>query len=254
MKTYKFFNSENEFRKSAELKGIAYINDRIERANEGQEYYKPFAEIEGCELAYVMEDCNLYMCIKWKGVMMRADIRYHFDDKTYALRLCNETDWQGINESKNGVSRSDMPQKVGKPTVKKLDQWREYLLDLRRREEESRDHAFARMVAKMEEVKKNFPEAKAVKWSEKGYWCFEKVSNGLKYTVNILQDGDIYENLDFTSYQQRYAIGTAEKAARMMLNALAEVKPISMDCKNPYQLEEDTYEAYIRKFMGGRPF
>ena len=253
MKTYQYFNNESEVRAYAEKNGIENINDRIESANDGLEYYKPFGEIEGCELAYVMEDGDLYMCFRWRGIAMRADIYYCFDDKTYALRLCEETDWQGISGFRNSVSKGDVPQKVGKPTAKKLDAWRAYLLDLRRREEEQRDRVFACMVAKIVEVKKSFPEAKSVKW-QNGYWNFEKVSNGLKYTVNISQYGEIYENLDFTSHQQHYNIGTAEKAARMMHNGMESVKPIDKNCCNPFQVQIDTYEAYVSNFMGGRPF
>lgn len=253
MKTIVFFNSENDFREYAKKEGMEYVNEELDFANEGQDYYAPFREIEGCEVLYVLGSEGLRMCIRWKGVTMRADIRYrHYDEKTYAFRLCDETDWQGISEYQNSVSTGDVPNQIGKPTAKKLDAWREYLMDLRRREEESRDRAFARMTAKIAEVKKNFPEAKAVTWKN-GYWTFEKIQNGLVLKVQVESNGKIYEKLDFVTYKAHYNLSTAEKAARMMQNGLQGVKTIS-DNYDAWKIQEQTENEYIKQFMGGRPF
>lgn len=255
MKTLVFFNSENDFREYAEKEGMEYVNDELDFANEGQDYYAPFREIEGCEVLYVLGSEGLRMCVRWKGVAMRADIRYrHYDEKTYAFRLCDETDWQGISEYQNSVSTGDVPNQIGKPTAKKLDAWREYLMDLRRREEESRDLAFARMTAKIAEVKKNFPEAKAVKWKN-GYWTFEKIQNGLVLTVQVESNGKIYEKLDFASgYQQDYDLTATERAAYMMQNGLEGVKPLTGNYSERYAQMSKTQESYVSQFMGGRPF
>ena len=255
MKTLVFFNSENDFREYAKKEGMEYANEELDFANEGQDYYAPFREIEGCEVLYVLGSEGLRMCIRWKGVTMRADIRYrHYDEKTYAFRLCDETDWQGISEYQNSVSTGDVPNQIGKPTAKKLDAWREYLMDLRRREEESRDRAFARMTAKIAEVKKNFPEAKAVTWKN-GYWTFEKIQNGLVLTVQVESNGKIYEKLDFASgYQQDYDLTATERAAYMMQNGLEGVKPLTGNYSERYAQMSKTQESYVSQFMGGRPF
>ncbi len=252
--TVVYFNSENDFREYAKKEGMEYVNDELDFANEGQDYYAPFREIDGCEVLYVLGSDGLRMCVRWKGVAMRADIRYrHYDEKTYAFRLCDETDWQGISKYQNSVSTGDVPNQIGKPTAKKLDAWREYLMDLRRREEESRDLAFARMTAKIAEVKKNFPEAKAVKWDERGYWNFEVRKNGLEYIVNIQKSGKIYEKVDFVTYKAHYNMSTAEKVARMMQNGLQGVKTIS-DRYDAWKIQEQTENEYIKQFMGGHPF
>lgn len=256
MKKIVYINTENELKEYAENNGQKRIDDMIEFANQGKEYYSQFKDIEGCEVLYAVEGVNwdeVYMCIRWKGVCMRANNRHwYFEEKTHSFRLCGETDWQGIN-GYGYISKGETPQKIGKPTAKKLDNWRTYLLDYRRREEECRDYLFAAMVAKIEEVKKNFPEAQSVKW-EKGYWTFEKVNNGLEYTVQINTNGHIFEKLEFATYQQKYNIGEAEKAARMMSNGLNEIKPIDNDRENSYELIHDTNRKYVSQFIGGRPF
>jgi hypothetical protein len=250
-----YFKTEGQVRSYAEKHGYnrGEIDYKIERANEGVEYYKQFSAIDGCEVAYVMDGGDIYMCFKWRGVFMRANVCYFFDEGTYELRLCEDMDWQGINGYSNSVSLGNVPQRVGKPTATKLDKWLEYLLDLRSRELENRERAFARMVEKIADVKKNFPEAKSVEWKN-GYWCFEKVSNGLEYSVTIYSNGDIYENLELTTYQQDYLIGKAEKAKLMMNNGLKKVEPIDNGCKNSYQLKHQEYEEKLSKFIGKRPF
>ena len=196
---------------------------------------------------------SLRYCITWKGVRMTNLYDNTGGDKTHELRLCEETDWQDINEYENQVSDGNKPQKIGKPTAKKLDEWRAYLLDLRRREEEQRDKVYARMVAKIADVCKQFPEAKDVKWDNRGYWNFETVKNGLKYVVNIQKSGKIYEKLDFVTYKSHYNLSTAEKAARMMQNGLQGVKTIS-DNYDAWKIQAQTENEYIKQFMGGRPF
>lgn len=254
MKNVFYINTEDELKEYAEKSGnnIDYL---LEHANRGKEYYSQFKEIEGCDVLYSVEGASwddVYMCIRWKGVCMRIEHYWADEAKTHAFNLCEKMDWQGISGS-DRISKGNEPQKIGKPTVKKLDDWRTYLLDYRRREIEMREFRFAAMVAKMEEVKKYFPEAKSVKWNH-GYWSFEKVSNGLEYLVQINDNGNIYEKLNFTSYQQRYNMGETEKAAKMMQNGLNEVKPISEDCLDPYSVVSNTCTAYIKQFIGGRPF
>ena len=254
--TVLYFNSESEVREYAEKNGCKYIDNYLEdRREEWAEYYKPFAEIDGCEVGYMMNGgaSSLRYCITWKGVKMTNRNDYTQGDKTQELRLCEKTDWQDINEYENRVSEGNKPQKVGKPTAKKLDDWRAYLLDLRRREEEQRDKVYARMVGKIADVCKQFPEAKAVKWDDRGYWNFEVRKNGLEYVVNIQKNGKIYEKLDFVTYKAHYNLSTAEKAARMMQNGLQGVKTIS-DNYDAWKIQEQTENEYIKQFMGGRPF
>lgn len=109
------------------------------------------------------------------------------------------------------------------------------------------------MVGKIADVCKQFPEAKAVKWDDKGYWNFEVRKNGLEYIVNIQKSGKIYEKLDFVTYKAHYNLSTAEKAARMMQNGLQGVKTIS-DNYGAWKIQEQTESEYIKQFMGGRPF
>lgn len=256
MATIKYFSNENEALEYGRKNNIEYIQNYVEDAREEWgEYFKPFADVDGCEVLYMMEDScrSLRLCIRWKGVTMTTRSDYNRGDKTQELRLCEKTDWQDINEYENRVSEGNKPQKIGKPTAKKLDEWREYLLDLRRREEEQRDKVYARMVGKIADVCKQFPEAKAVKWDEQGYWNFEVSRNGLEYVVNIQKSGKIYEKLDFVTYKEHYNMSTAEKAARMMQNGLQGVKTIS-DCYDAWKIQEQTENEYIKQFMGGRPF
>ena len=254
--TVLYFNSESEVKEYAEKNGYKYIDNYLtNRREEWGEYFKPFAEVDGCEVLYMMADSwsSLRLCIRWKGVTMTTFNDYNRGDKTQALVLAEPMDWQDINEYENSVSEGNKPQKIGKPTAKKLDDWRAYLLDLRRREEEQRDKVYARMVAKIADVCKQFPEAKAVKWDNRGYWNFEVSRNGLEYVVNIQKNGKIYEKLDFVTYKAHYNLSTAEKAARMMQNGLQGVKTIS-DNYDAWKIQAQTENEYIKQFMGGRPF
>jgi len=255
--TVLFFNSEAEVLEYGKKNNIEYIENGVENAKEEwQEYYKPFAELDGCEVGFMMEPgrwSSVRYCITWRGVKMTNRNDYTRGDKTQELRLCDKTDWQDINKYENRVSEGNKPQKIGKPTAKKLDEWRAYLLDLRRREEEKRDMVYARMVGKIADVCKQFPEAKAVKWDDRGYWCFEVRKNGLEYVVNIEKSGKIYEKLDFIGYRGHYNMSTAEKAARMMQNGLQDVKPIE-DYDKAFDIQNKTEREYIKQFMGGRPF
>ncbi len=254
MKNVVYFNNENEFRKYAEENKISYVENMIKNANDYQDYYVPFKDIPGCELAYVyyVEDVELYICIKWKGVPMRADFGW-YNEKTFEFSLCEGTDWQGISPGQWPYKTGEKPQKIGKPTVKKLDNWRTYLLNVRKAQENARDLTFASMVAKIEEVKKNFPEANSVEWKS-GYWAFEKICNGLVYTVNIEKSGKIWEKLSLAdNYQQSYNMSETEKAAVMMKNGLSEKKPLSKGDRF-FELMEATYKEYVKQFIGGRPF
>ena len=255
MKTIKYFNSEAEVLEYGAKNGIEYIKNGVENAKEEwQEYYKPFAELDGCEVGFMMADSwsSVRYCITWRGVKMTNYSDYTRGDKTQALMLADPFDKQGLSMFESSWSSNCPLQKIGKPTAKKLDVWKNWLLAMREHDEKRRDDIFAKMLAKIDECCEYFPEAKAVKW-EKGYWTFEKDANGIKYVLQINSNGDIYEDTRISNELSIYAQSPSENAARLMQNGLAQVKK----CKDHYNAGEIRAKAFrerIRKFMGGRPF
>lgn len=252
--TIKYFSNENEALEYGRKNNIEYMENGVKNAREDWgEYFKPFAEVDGCEVLYMMGDSwsSIRLCIRWKGVTMTTFDDWNRGDKTQALRLAEPMDWQGLD-----MRRSDdgqQPQKIGKPTAKKLDLWRNWLLSMRKDEEQRRDREFAAMLAKIDDVCRQFPEAKAVKWDERGLWTFEKELNGLSYICQIQSSGHIYEKCELGYIADRYVMSTAERAARMMQNGMEGVKP----CKDRYeawQRQEKMYDVQAARFMGGRPF
>lgn len=255
MKTIKYFNSEAEVLEYGAKNGIEYIKNGVENAKEEwQEYYKPFAELDGCEVGFMMADSwsSVRYCITWRGVKMTNYSDYTRDDKTQALKLADPFDKQGLSMFESSWSRDCPLQKIGKPTAKKLDEWKNWLLAMRERDEKRRNDIFAKMLAKIDECCEYFPEAKAVKWKN-GYWTFEKDANGIEYVLQINSSGNIYEDTRISNDLIDYAQSPSEKAARLMQNGLAQVKK----CKDNYQAHKIWAKAFgdrIRKFMGGRPF
>ncbi len=255
MKTIKYFNSEAEVLEYGAKNGIEYIKNGVENAKEEwQEYYKPFAELDGCEVGFMMADSwsSVRYCITWRGVKMTNYFDYTRGDKTQALMLADPFDRQGLSMSESSWSSNCPLQKIGKPTAKKLDEWKNWLLAMREHDEKRRDDIFAKMLAKIDECCEYFPEAKAVKW-ENGYWTFEKDANGIVYVLQINSNGNIYEDTRMSYELIDYAQSPSEKAARLMQNGLAQVKK----CKDNYIAHKIWAKAWgdrIRKFMGGRPF
>ena len=254
--TVLFFNNEAEVLEYGKKNNIEYIEHGVENAKEEwQEYYKPFAELDGCEVGFMMEPgrwSSVRYCITWRGVKMTNYNDYTRGDKTQALKLAEPLDSQGLSMSESS-SQSNCPlQKIGKPTAKKLDEWRNWLLAMREHDEKRRDDIFANMLAKIDECCEFFPEAKAVKW-ENGYWTFEKKANGITYVLQINSNGNIYENTELSYELADYAQSPSEKAARMMQNGLAQVKKCK-DFRESGEVRAKAFGDRIRKFMGGRPF
>ena len=131
-----------------------------------------------------------------------------------------------------------------------MDQWRDYLLKKRKEDEDYRERRFACILATIEDVCKAFPEAKEVKW-EKGYWTFEKDSNGLEYIIQISTDGSIFEKLDKSYTLQDYICTTAEKAARLMDNGMKWVE--MKDCNEASEAKSEAWKEKINRFIGHRP-
>lgn len=244
-----YFRTEEEVRDFYEKSKSPYCNDAIRNANDEKDYFAPFAEIEGCEVLYCTDAeswHNLKICINWKGTAMR--VNQNFDEKTKMFVLCEDMDWMGIKKIYHKYE--DCPNKIGKPTVSKLDQWRDYLLKQRKEDEDYRERRFACILATIEDVCKAFPEAKEVKW-EKGYWTFEKDSNGLEYIIQISTDGSIFEKLDKSYTLQDYICTTAEKAARLMDNGMKWVE--MKDCNEAREAKSAAWEEKVNRFIEHRP-
>ena len=244
-----YFKTEEEVRDFYEKNDIPYCNEAIRNANDEKDYFAPFAEIEGCEVLYCTDAeiwHKLKICINWKGTAMRVNQNFYEQNKMFVL--CEEMDWQGIEKTYHQYN--DAPNKIGKPTAKKLDQWRDYLLKQRKEDEDYRERKFACILATIEEVCQAFPEAKEVKW-ENGYWTFEKDCNGIDYLVQIGTDGRIFEKMDKSYSLQDYVCTTAEKAARMMDNGMKWVG--IKDTNEASEARTATWEEKISQFIGCRP-
>jgi hypothetical protein len=252
--TIKYFSNENEALEYGRKNNIEYMENRVENARkEWDEYFKPFAEVDGCDVLFMLSGSwsSVRLCIRWKGVTMTTRNDYNGGDKTQALVLAEPMDWKGLD-----MNRSDdgqQPQKIGKPTAKKLDEWRNWLLIMRKDEEQRRDRRFAEMLAKIDDVCRQFPEAQAVKWDERGQWTFEKEQNGLLYVCQIQRNGYIYEKCELGFIADKYVMSTAERAARMMQNGMEGVKPCKT-CGEAWQQKEKMIDEQVARFMGGRPF
>jgi hypothetical protein len=244
-----YFRTEEEVRDFYEKNDIPYCNEAIRNANDEKDYFAPFAEIEGCEVLYCTDAeswHNLKICINWKGTAMR--VNPNFDEKNKMFLLCEDMNWMGIERIYHEYN--DCPNKIGKPTATKLDQWRDYLLKQRKEDEDYRERKFACILATIDDVCKAFPEAKEVKW-ENGYWTFEKDSNGFVYTVQIGTSGRIFEKLDKSYSLQDYICTNAERAARLMDNGMkwAEKK----EFHEAYEAKSAAWKEKINRFIGHRP-
>ena len=244
-----YFKTEEEVRDFYEKNDIPYCNDAIRNANGEKDYFAPFAEIEGCEVLYCTDAeiwHKLKICIRWKGTAMRVNQDFYEQNKMFVL--CEDMDWMGIEHTYHKYE--DCPNRIGKPTAKKLDQWRDYLLKQRKEDEDYRERKFACILATIDDVCKAFPEAKEVKW-ENGYWTFEKDSNGLEYIIQISTDGSIFEKLDKSYTLQDYICTTAEKAARLMDNGMKWVE--MKDCNEASEAKSAAWEEKVNRFIGQRP-
>lgn len=244
-----YFKTEEEVRNFYEKNGIPYCDNAIRNANDEKDYFAPFAEIEGCEVLYCTDAKvwhNLKICIRWKGTAMKVNQNFYEQNKMFVL--CEEMDWMGIEQTYHKYE--DCPNRIGKPTAKKLDQWRDYLLELREKDVDYRERKFACILATIEEVCQAFPEAKEVKWKN-GYWSFEKDCNGIDYLVQIGTDGRIFEKMDKSYSLQDYVCTTAEKAARMMDNGLKWLE--MKESKEAIEASEIAWNDKVRQFMGHRP-
>ena len=249
-----YFNTANEVLEYGKFNNIQYISDGVNNARNGwKEYFEPFKDIEGCEVLYYMGNpkdwSSVGICIRWRGVTMTHRNHFSSSDKTQALRLVEPLDTQGLQLSDSGYN-SGHPQKIGKPTAKKLDEWKNWLVSMRKHDEGLREKKFAEMTAKIAECCELFPEAKEVKW-DRGYWSFNKVHNGIEYTLQINTGGEIYERLKLAS--MKYPKDTTEMAAALMQNALEGVK-LCKDYHEAGQLQAKAWGERVERFKGGRPF
>lgn len=244
-----YFRTEEEVRDFYEKNKIPYCDDAIRNANDEKDYFAQFAEIEGCEVLYCTGAevwHKLTLCIIWKGTAMRVNPNFYEKNKMFLL--CEEMDWMGIKRTYHEYN--DCPDKTGKPTATKLDQWRDYLLKQRKEDEDYRERQFACILATIEKVCQAFPEAKEVKWKN-GYWTFEKDCNGIVYNVQICKDGNIFEKMDKSYSLQDYVCTTAEKAARMMDNGLKWVE--MKETHEAREANSAAWEEKVNRFIGHRP-
>lgn len=256
MKTV-YFKTEQQIREYYRASGLPYVDNAISNAKKEDliAYYDQFKEIDGCSIAFCLEEFiwhELYMCIIWKGTAMR--VPDYYDEGTHELVLCDSIDWQGLNKFKCNYSireTLEKPRKIGKPTASKLDQWREYLLNDRNEELKRRDYTFAYMLAKIDEVCAAFPEARNVEWKN-GVWEFKKESNGIEYVVNIYSDGNIYEDYKLSYELADYPISPAEKAMRLMANAMQYARRCA-NSREASAVRDEDKQKRVEKFMGGRP-
>lgn len=248
--TVTFFKNEAEVMKYGKKNAIEGLDRRMDHLKEEWgEYFKPFAEIDGCEVGFMRDEWkDMRYCITWRGVKMTHQNSYTRGDKTQAFKLAEPLDKEGIS-MEEGYCNYPL-QKIGKPTARKLDEWKNWLLATRERDERERDETFARMLAKIDECCEYFPEAKSVKWKD-GYWTFKKFANGVEYVLQINTDGKIYERTDI--WTGDYYQSPSEKAARLMQNGLAQVKPCE-DSHDAYEMRSKAYNDRQEKFMGGRPY
>lgn len=251
--TVLYFKNESEVIEYGKKHSIEYIENGVKNAkDEWAEYYKPFAEIDGCEVGFMMNDgwSSVRYFITWRGVKMTNLNDYTRGDKTQALRLAEPLDGQGLSIIE---SDTNCPlQKIGKPTAKKLNEWKNWLLAMREHDERERDRIFAIILAKIDQCCEFFPEAKGVKW-ENSFWTFEKNANGITYMLQISKNGHIQEYCRLSCDLTKYPLSTAEKAARLMQNGLPQVKKCT-DCYTAFKLDGKAFDDRTRKFIGGRPF
>lgn len=227
---------------------------KIPVSEEETAYYEPFKNVKGCKVMnFVSIDSKAiyHLCIQWKGVLMMASVNYMRDwieYNTFDLKLFYEMDWKDIQKARVEKENIQKPNKIGKPTPKKLDQWLEYLQALRQEEIKARDRRIAYMIGKIEQVKTLFPEARNVEWSKgdrwDSYWHFELEKGGLKYTITIRRTGEIQETMNIV-YS---SINTAERMAKMSNN---DYTPIVFEhIADEMEYVEKQNEILIQQHLG----
>ena len=218
-------------------------------------YYAPFKNIKGCKvLDNVSIDSKVavyHLCIQWKGVLMMAVVKSKWDweeNNTFDLRLLEEMDWKGIFNANTKEEHLQKPNKIGKPTPKKLDQWVDYLQSLRQEEIMARDRRIAYMIGKIEKVKTLFPEASNVEWSKgnrwDSYWRFEMRKGGLKYYISIRRTGEIHESLEIVP-------STGDMAERMAKMSNNDYSPIVFEnFSDEWKYWEEQDDKLIQQYLG----
>lgn len=255
----RFFLTEQEVREFAEKNGIGGIGGMLRKANEGDWFFDQFRGIEGCEVGYmfiprVRRELNI--CIRWKGTVMFVNAYAGFPDKTYALQLAERMDWQGVTAR---VMELDRPAKIGIPTARKLDQWRDYLQEYRRLEQRERDRTLARILAKVDEVKNTFTEARDIAWQTGrvtggSRWTCEVKRGGLHYFCTVESTGSINERIEIDSDINLLQATTCDIMARMCRNGLEDgtVRRYK-DYNEKWEQEAEVETERITPFMGKRP-
>ena len=224
----RFFLTEQEVREYAEKNGIGGIAGMLRNANEGDWFFNQFRSIEGCEVGYmfiprVRRELNI--CIRWKDTTMFVNAYAGFPDRTYALQLTERMDWRGVTAR---VLEADRPAKIGTPTPRKLDQWRDFLLEYRRMEIQERDRTLARIRAKVEEVRKAFPaETEDIAWQTDrvtggSRWTCEVKRGGLHYFCTVESTGSINERIEIDSDINLLQATTCDIMAKMCRNGLED--------------------------------
>ena len=201
---------------------------------------------------------ELNICIRWKGLAMFVNAYTGFPDKTYGLQMAERMDWMGVTAR---VLALDRPAKIGMPTAKKLDQWRDYLLEYRRLEEQERDRALARIQAKVDEVRKTFTEARNIAWQTdrvtgKSRWACEVKRGGLHYFCTVESSGSINERIEIDSDINLLQMTTCGIMARMCRNGLEDsTVRLYRDYSEKWETETEAEEeaGRIAPFMGRRP-
>ena len=253
MKKNVYYSSEQGVRSEAARSGYKYIDARLNDINqEWGEYLKPFEEIDGCTLgcfAPIDDISRLRRCIIWHGVMMTTYLHHFRKERTQALELAEEIDWMGTSYQEPAIKRKypihPEPQKIGRPTAKKLDEWAKYLTSKREAEEKRRDAQRAYLAARYEEICRLFPEAKNTPFNVGESWYFTTRANGVCYSIRIENSGSILERIELNTYYYEGLTSDAERAARMMKNELAEIKP-----EEDYEIRELFSDSRIQNLAG----
>ena len=233
MKKNVYYSSEQGVKAEAARCGYKNIDNRLNDINqEWGEYLKPFEEIEGCTLGWfapIDDISSVRRCIIWHGVTMTTYMYNFRNERTQALELTENIDWMGASYQEQAIKRiypiPNEPQKIGKPTAKKLDEWANYLTRKRDAEEKRRDAQRNYLAARYDEICRLFPEAKDTPYTLGESWYFTTRANGLSYSIRIENGGSIIERIELNTYYFEGLTSDAERAARMMKNELAEIKP-----------------------------
>ena len=255
-KTMYFFTTQ-EAKDFINKTGDSENSNETPVTEEETSYYTPFRDIKGCEVLEIVivtfhNDIWHRLCLRWKGQLMLADVKCIWDwneYQTFDFKLLDEMDWKGLNKQYANVDTKDLakPNRIGKPTAKKLDQWLEYLQAVRQAETAARDRRIAYMIAKIEHVKELFPEARDIRWEKtscSSLWSFCLIKGGLEYHLDIGRDGNVYENLKLVNSMD----DIGERMARMCHNDYTP--PPFKRFSEGWKQAEEQRKRMIQRYLG----